>query len=63
MHAITDTLATAVASTVNLAAAPAARLLGGLVLAAALLLGIHVGVRHLVEDQATTSAQVAALVR
>jgi hypothetical protein len=63
MHAITDTLANAAAAAMTLATAAPARLLFGLVLAGGLLIGIHVGIRHLVEGQAATSAQVAQLAR
>jgi len=63
MNTIIDKFAGLAAIGLGIATSGAGRLLGGLVLATALLAGIHVGVHHLVMDQAATSAQVAQLAR
>lgn len=63
MNTITDTFVGLAATGLGIATSGAGRLLGGLALAAALLLGIHVGVRHLVAVQAATSAQIAQVAR
>lgn len=63
MNHINDTCTNLAATVMGVVASAPARLLGGLLLAAALLVGIHSGVHHLVADQVATSAQVAALAR
>jgi hypothetical protein len=63
MNHITDTCANLAAIVMSVVASAPARLLGSLMLAAALLIGLHAGLRHVVADQAATSAQIAQIAR
>jgi hypothetical protein len=63
MNHITDTCENLAAIVMSVVASAPARLLGGLLLAAAVLIGLHAGLRHMVEGQEATSTQVARLAR
>jgi hypothetical protein len=63
MNHITDTCANLAATVMGVVTSAPARLLGGLLLAAAVLVGLHAGLRHMVAGQEATSTQVAQLAR